>query len=126
MPRNLTDLMEAAVSTAPPEPHHAADITRLAERRQRRRTTGIAGLAALAVVAAGGLGYGLTHDHATTPRAGWRSSARPDRRRERQRCRRARLPGYRLRALDGAVGAAARAAVAARLRRTPTSMRADV
>ncbi len=67
MPRNLTDLMEAAVSTAPPEPHHASDITRLAERHQRRRTTGIAGLAALAVVAAGGLGYGLTRDHATTP-----------------------------------------------------------
>ena len=33
MPRNLTDLMEAAVSTAPPEPHHASDITRLAERQ---------------------------------------------------------------------------------------------
>jgi len=29
MPRNLTDLMEAAVSTAPPEPHQAARVVRV-------------------------------------------------------------------------------------------------
>ncbi len=60
MPRNLTDLMEAAVSAAPPETHHAADITHLAERRQRRRTTFAAGAAALAVVAVAGGAFGLT------------------------------------------------------------------
>jgi len=53
MPRNLIDLMEAAVSAAPPEPHHASDITHLAERRQRRRTTFVAGIAAGALIAAG-------------------------------------------------------------------------
>jgi hypothetical protein len=67
MPRNLTDLMEAAVSTAPPEPHQAADITRLAERRQRRRTTFVAGAAALAVVAVAGGAFGLTRGQGTTP-----------------------------------------------------------
>ncbi len=67
MPRDLTDLMESATRSAPPEPHHAADITRLAERRHRRRTTGIAGLAALAVVAAGSLGYGLTRGRDSAP-----------------------------------------------------------
>jgi hypothetical protein len=68
MPRNLTDLFESAVSTAPPELHDARDITRLAERSQRRRTTAfVAAGASLAVVAAVGLGYGLTHGRATTP-----------------------------------------------------------
>ncbi len=67
MPRNLTDLMEAAVSAAPPENHHAADITHLAERRQRRRTTFVAGAAAFAVVAVAGGAFGLTRGHATSP-----------------------------------------------------------
>lgn len=67
MPSNLTDLMEQSVRTAPPEPHLAADITALAQRHQRRRTTGMAGLAALAVVVAGGLGYGLTRNHEVSP-----------------------------------------------------------
>ncbi len=67
MPRDLTDLMERAVASAPPEPHLASDIIRLAQRHQRRRTTGIAGLAALAVVAAGSLGYGLTREHDAAP-----------------------------------------------------------
>jgi hypothetical protein len=59
MPRNLTDLMETAVATAPPEPHLASDITRLAQRHQRRRTTFVAAGAALAVVAVTGVGLGL-------------------------------------------------------------------
>ncbi len=67
MPRNLTDLMESAVSAAPPENHHASDITRLAERRQRRRTTFVAGVAALALVAVAGGTFGLTRGHSTTP-----------------------------------------------------------
>jgi hypothetical protein len=67
MSTNLTDLMEQSVRTAPPEPHLAADITALAQRHQRRRTTGTAGLAALAVVVAGGLGYGLTRNHEVSP-----------------------------------------------------------
>ena len=67
MPRNLTDLMEAAVSAAPPETHHASDITRLAERAQRRRTTFVAGAAALAVIAVGGGAFGLTHGQDSTP-----------------------------------------------------------
>jgi hypothetical protein len=66
MPRNLTDLMETAVATAPPEPHHAADITRLAQRHQRRRTTLTAGAAALMVFAAGVAGYGVTRDQQST------------------------------------------------------------
>ncbi len=68
MPRNLTDLMEAAVSAAPPEKHHASEITHLAERRQRRRTTAfVAGAAALAVVAVVGGAFGLTRGHSSTP-----------------------------------------------------------
>jgi hypothetical protein len=67
MPRDLTDLMERATSGAPPEPHHASDITRIAARRQRRRTTFVAGAATLAVVAAAGGAFGLTRGHATTP-----------------------------------------------------------
>jgi hypothetical protein len=67
MPRNLTDLMEAAVSTAPPEPHHASDITRLAERHRRRRTTFVAGATAVAVIAVAGGAFGLTRGHATAP-----------------------------------------------------------
>jgi hypothetical protein len=74
MPRDLTDLMESATSFAPPEPHHAAEITRLAAQRQRRRTTGLVGGLALAVVAAGALGYGVTrgHDRAPEPAAPYR------------------------------------------------------
>lgn len=67
MPRNLTDLMEAAVSAAPPETHHAADITHLAERRQRRRTTFVAAGVALAVVAVAGVTAGVVHHSPTTP-----------------------------------------------------------
>lgn len=67
MPRNLTDLMEAAVSAAPPETHHASDITRLAARHQRRRTTFVAGAAALAVIAVGGGAFGLTRGQDSTP-----------------------------------------------------------
>ncbi len=67
MPRDLTDLFEQAVSSAPPEPHHAGDIVRLAERRQRRRTTVLAAGAVLAVVAAAGGAFGLTRDHAASP-----------------------------------------------------------
>jgi hypothetical protein len=67
MPRDLTDLMERAVASAPPEPHHASDITRLAQRHQRRRTSFVAGAATLAVVAAAGGAFGLTRSHATTP-----------------------------------------------------------
>jgi len=60
MPRDLTDLMESATRAAPPETHPAADITRLAARRHRRRTTSIAVAASVAVIAAGTAGYGLT------------------------------------------------------------------
>ena len=67
MPRNLTDLMESAVSTAPPETHHASDITHLAERRQRRRTAFVAAGAALAVVAVAGATLGLTQHPPTRP-----------------------------------------------------------
>jgi hypothetical protein len=67
MPRDLTDLMERATSSAPPEPHLAADITRLAARRQRRRTTNLAIGSTLAVVVAGVLGYGVTRGHPSTP-----------------------------------------------------------
>ena len=52
MPADLTDLMELATASAPPEPHTAADITRLAAHRQRRRTTSLAGGLALAVAVA--------------------------------------------------------------------------
>jgi hypothetical protein len=67
MPRDLTDLMERATSFAPPEPHLAADITRLAAQRQRRRTTSLVGGLAVVLVAAGVVGYGVTRGHATTP-----------------------------------------------------------
>ena len=67
MPRNLTDLMEAAVSSAPPEPHLATDITRLAERNQRRRTAFVAGATAVAVIVVAGGAFGLTRGHATAP-----------------------------------------------------------
>lgn len=67
MPRNLTDLFEDAVRAAPPEPHLAGDITRLAERRQRRRTTFVAAGAALAVVAGAGGAFGLAQHHPSTP-----------------------------------------------------------
>ena len=68
MPRDLTDLMERATSFAPPEPHAAADITRLAAHRQRRRTTLVASGAALAVVVlAAGVAVGLTGNQPTRP-----------------------------------------------------------
>jgi hypothetical protein len=67
MPRNLTDLMESAVATAPPEPHLAADITRLAQRHQRRRTTFVAAGAALAVAVVAGALVGLAQNHSSTP-----------------------------------------------------------
>ncbi|HEX4472692.1 MAG TPA: hypothetical protein VH085_12030, partial [Nocardioides sp.] len=67
MPRNLTDLMEQATSFAPPEPHAAADVTALAAARLRRRRGGVAGVVAVAVLVAGGLGYGVTRGHDTTP-----------------------------------------------------------
>jgi hypothetical protein len=60
MPSNLTDLMERAVASAPPEPHLAHDITRLAQSRQRRRTTFVAAGAALAAVAVTGVVVGFT------------------------------------------------------------------
>jgi hypothetical protein len=66
MPRDLTDLMESATRTAPPEPHAAADITRLAARRHRRRTTSLAAAACVAVIAAGAAGYGLTRGDSDT------------------------------------------------------------
>jgi len=67
MPRNLTDLMESAVSTAPPETHHASDITHLAERRQRRRTTFTAAGAALAVAVVAVVTVGLTQHRPASP-----------------------------------------------------------
>lgn len=67
MSRDLTDLMESATSSAPPEPHLAADITRLAVQRHRRRTTTFAGGLAVVLVTAGVLGYGVTRGHDTTP-----------------------------------------------------------
>jgi hypothetical protein len=67
MPRDLTDLMESATSFAPPEPHDADAITRLAVQRQRRRTTSLVGGVALAVVVAGAAGYGAAHGHESTP-----------------------------------------------------------
>ena len=67
MPRDLTDLMEHATSFAPPEPHRAEDITRLAAHRHRRRTTSVAAGLAVAVVLAGAVGYGVTRDHDRTP-----------------------------------------------------------
>lgn len=67
MPRDLTELMERATSFAPPEPHTAADVTSLAATSLRRRRAGLAGAVALAVVVAGGLGYGVTRGHESTP-----------------------------------------------------------
>ena len=68
MPRDLSELMESAVSSAPAEKHHAGDITRAAERVQRRRTRGVAGAVVLAVVVvAGAVGFGATRHHATSP-----------------------------------------------------------
>jgi hypothetical protein len=60
------------VASAPPEPHQANDITRLAQRHQRRRTTFVAAGAALAVVAVAGIGVGVTrggHDASPEPAA---------------------------------------------------------
>ena len=67
MPRDLSDLMESAVSSAPPERHHAGDITRAAERAQRRRTTWVAAGAAAAVVVVAGVTVGLTQHHPSQP-----------------------------------------------------------
>jgi hypothetical protein len=67
MPRDLTDLMERATSFAPPEPHAAHDITRLAAQRHRRRTSGMAAGLAAAVLVAVAAGYGVTRGHDTTP-----------------------------------------------------------
>jgi hypothetical protein len=67
MPRDLTDLMERATSFAPPEPHAAHDITRVAARRQRWRTTGIAGGLSVAVLVAAAAGYGVTRGHDSDP-----------------------------------------------------------
>src|SRR5690242_5436150 len=67
MPRDLHDLMEGAVSSAPPETHLAGDITRAAERAQRRRTTWVAAGAAAAVVAVAGVTVGLTQHHPSMP-----------------------------------------------------------
>jgi hypothetical protein len=67
MPRDLTELMERATSAAPPETHHAADITHLAARRQRRRTSGIAAGVAAVVLVAGAAGYGVTRSHDSAP-----------------------------------------------------------
>jgi hypothetical protein len=66
MPRDLTELMERATSAAPPETHHAADITHLAARRQRRRTSGVAAAVA-AVVLVGAAGYGVTRGRDSAP-----------------------------------------------------------
>ena len=67
MPRDLSDLMESAVSSAPPEKHHAGDITRAAERARRRRTAWVAAGAAAAVVVVAGVTVGLTQHHPTQP-----------------------------------------------------------
>lgn len=60
MPRDLTDLMERATAVAPAETHAAGDITRRAQRAQRRRTQGIVAGLAVVALAAGGIGYGTT------------------------------------------------------------------
>lgn len=67
MPRDLTDLMERATSSPPAEPHSATDIVTVASRHLRRRRAGLAGAVALAVVAAAGVGYGVTRGHESTP-----------------------------------------------------------
>jgi len=67
MPRDLTDLMEAATSSAPPETHLAGDITRLAQHRQRRRTTWVAAGAAAALAVVAGVTVGLTLEHPSRP-----------------------------------------------------------
>lgn len=67
MPRDLSELMEQAVSSAPPEKYHAGEITRAAERAQRRRTTWVAASAAAAVVIVAGVTVGLTQHHPTKP-----------------------------------------------------------
>jgi hypothetical protein len=67
MPRDLSDLMESAVSSAPPEKHLAGDITRAAEHSQRRRTTWVAAGAAAAVAVLAGVTIGLTQHHPSTP-----------------------------------------------------------
>ena len=67
MPRDLSQLMENAVSTPPHEPHLAGDITRLAQRHQRRRTTFVAAGAALVVVAVAGVTVGLSGHQPSTP-----------------------------------------------------------
>src|SRR5690348_9203475 len=67
MPRDLNQLMEQAVSSPPHEPHLAGDITRLAQRHQRRRTTFVAAAASLAVAVVAGVTVGLAHNRPTTP-----------------------------------------------------------
>lgn len=67
MPRELSDLMERAVSAAPPEKYLAGDITRLAARAQRRRTTWLAAGTAAAVVAVAGVTVGLAQHHPSKP-----------------------------------------------------------
>jgi hypothetical protein len=67
MPRDLSDLMESAVSHAPPEKHLAGDVTRAAERAQRRRTTWVAAGAAAAVAVVAGVTIGLTQHHPSQP-----------------------------------------------------------
>ena len=59
MPHDLMDLLQRAVDAAPPESHTPGEITRLAVRRQRRRTALVAGGAALALVAVGGIAVAL-------------------------------------------------------------------
>ena len=67
MPRDLTDLMERATSVAPPEPHAAADVTRVAARHLRRRTTNLVAGVTAAVLVAGSLGYAVSRGHDSTP-----------------------------------------------------------
>lgn len=93
MPRDLTDLMERATSSAPPELHAAQDITRLAAHRQQRRTTGLAAAAAAVVVVASGLGYGLTRGHDTSPQPAGRDGRTVD---VTAAVAASSLPGYRL------------------------------
>ncbi len=67
MPRDLSALMESAVASAPPEKHLAGDITRAAERAQRRRTTWVAAGAAAVVAVVAGVTIGATQHHPTEP-----------------------------------------------------------
>ena len=120
MPRDLTDLMERATSVAPPEPHAAAEITRLAIRtaatpydEHRRRGLGRGDRRRLA-------GYGASRGQNEHSRAGWATTGTT----RRSTCRRPCRPAASL-ATPGAVDDPVGAALLGRLSPLPTYQGVD-